>query len=383
MKLRRFLLPFLLCLLCLFANPCAAHPVAQGAMEIVAFADRISVRARVTVEEVFVAEGFGAGPAAADPDSAWARHGEYLLQHLHVGADGTDLKGRVLSVTPPANKTPESQITYQIEFALPAGTPPPRALTFSQDVLNEFEFAPGNPWEATYVASLGQDGQPLRGGLLFTRKDPLTLACDWSLAPTAGGTRIDSGLLARAYLRHGVMHILEGWDHLLFMAGLVLAVTSLLDLLKVVTAFTLAHTVTLTLSVLNVVRLPSHIVEPMIAASIVFVALQNIFWPKQSRGWSRLLVAFGFGLFHGLGFAGGLLDAMAGMPGLAVTTAIASFSLGVELGHQVIVLPLFGTLRMLRDKNPAPDAAPRWRVPQFASVAVCFAGVYYLVAALR
>lgn len=380
MRLRLLLLALLLCAC---ARPCAAHPVAQGAMEIVVLADRVSVRARVPLEEVFVAEAFGAGPAAADPEVAWSRHGDYLLQHLHAQADATPLTGRVRSISPPPARTPESQITYALEYALPAGAPPPRAFQMSQDVLNEFEFAPGNPWEATYIATLGQDGQPARGGLLFTRKEPLSLTCDWSLAPAAGATRIDSGELARAYLRHGVMHILEGWDHLLFMAGLVLAAATLLDLLKVVTAFTLAHTVTLTLSVLNVVRLPPHLVEPMIAASIVFVALQNLFWPKQSRGWSRLLVAFGFGLFHGLGFAGGLLDAMAGMPGLAVTAAIASFSLGVELGHQVLVLPLFGTLRLLRDKNPAQDAERRWRAPQFASAAVCFAGVYYLLMALR
>ena len=118
----------------------------------------------------------------------------------------------------------------------------------------------------------------------------------------------------------------------------------------------------------------------MIAASIVFVAAQNIFFPEQSRGWTRLLVAFGFGLFHGLGFAGGLLDAMEGLPGLAVATAIVAFSLGVEVGHQVVVLPLFFGLKSMRGN---PDARSRFPVSRYASAAVCFAGMYYLVAALR
>ena len=82
------------------------------------------------------------------------------------------------------------------------------------------------------------------------------------------------------------------------------------DLVKVVTAFTAAHTITLTLSVLGVVRLGEHVVEPMIAASIVFVAVQNVAWPRSSRGWGRIAVAFAFGLFHGLGFAGGLQEAI-------------------------------------------------------------------------
>ena len=154
--------------------------------------------------------------------------------------------------------------------------------------------------------------------------------------------------MAGAFLRHGIRHILGGYDHLLFVAGLVLAVVSIFDLLKVVTAFTIAHTLTLTLAVLDIVRVSHRIVEPMIAGSIVLVALQNLLWPTRARGWTRLGVAFGFGLFHGLGFAGGLLSAMEGMAGVAIVTAIAAFSFGVEIGHQVVALPLFGVLKITR-----------------------------------
>src|SRR5260370_27769018 len=112
---------------------------------------------------------------------------------------------------------------------------------------------------------------------------------------------------------------------MLFMCALALAALTIWDVVKVVSAFTVALSVTLTLSVLNVVRLPEHVVEPMIAASIVFVALQNAFIPKLSRGWARVWTAFFFGLFHGLGFAVGLLDAMAGLPIPPTGVAVLAF----------------------------------------------------------
>jgi hydrogenase/urease accessory protein HupE len=197
-----------------------------------------------------------------------------------------------------------------------------------------------------------------------------------------GAASLDKARMAREYIRHGVVHILSGYDHLLFIAALALAVATLWDLVKVISAFTLAHSITLALSVLNIVRLPSSVVEPMIAASIVFVALQNVIFPEKSRGAGRLLVAFFFGLFHGLGFAGGLLSAMEGMAGFAVGLAILAFSLGVEAGHQIIVLPIFGALKILRRTAPQSDQIPR-RVLRYGSAMICLAGLFYLVAALR
>jgi hypothetical protein len=164
----------------------------------------------------------------------------------------------------------------------------------------------------------------------------------------------------------------------------VLAATSVWDLVKVVSAFTLAHTLTLALSVFNVMTLPSRVVEPMIAASIVFVAVQNVFWPRSSTGWSRLAVAFAFGLFHGLGFAGGLREAMSEMPRMSLWAALIAFSAGVEIGHQMVVIPLFGALYTARNwKAPEPRAeAGRW-ISRLGSCAISLAGVYFFVQAIR
>ena len=196
---------------------------------------------------------------------------------------------------------------------------------------------------------------------------------------------LDKWRMVKEYLRHGIMHILSGYDHLLFIGALVLATVTLWDLVKVVTAFTLAHTITLTLAVLDLVRLPSSVVEPMIAASIVFVALQNVFWPQRTRGWSRLAVAFFFGLFHGLGFAGGLLSAMEGMAGMTVGLAIIAFSVGVELGHQIVVLPVFCALKLARATQPHEAGRNRItaRALRYGSAAISMAGIFYLIAALR
>jgi hydrogenase/urease accessory protein HupE len=376
----------LIFVLLLLALPGRAHPVAQGAMEIVIHPDHLDLHARVTNEEAFVEQSFSRSPTAPGFSELWARHGAYLLAHLRVTGDGAPLTGELLQVTPPANTTPDGRIGYDYRFTYSPGRANPSNIEIREDVLNEFDFAPGNPWEATYVVRISQEAQPPHEALLLTRKEPLVFGCDWKAAPAANVTpTLDHRALFGAYLRHGIMHILTGYDHLLFMSALVLAAVSFVDLVKVVTAFTLAHTITLTLSVLNIVRLSSRIVEPMIAASIAVVALQNIFWPRTSRGWSRLLIAFGFGLFHGLGFAGGLLEAMAGLPGLAVATAITAFSIGVELGHQAVVLPIFGGLALGRRLVPPRDGRDPTRLYalRIGSTVICCAGMFYFVEAIK
>lgn len=196
--------------------------------------------------------------------------------------------------------------------------------------------------------------------------------------------RSDEMSIVGTYFWHGIHHILTGYDHLLFIAALVLGATTLWDLVKVVTAFTVAHSITLTLAAMNLVHLPDGLVEPLISASIVFVALQNIVWPEQSRGGTRLAVAFFFGLFHGLGFAGGLLEIMHQMPMETVRLAIAGFSLGGEAGNQMVLAPLFGVLKVGR--RSGHECSMRARIPRIyeriGSAGVSVAGIYYLCLAL-
>ncbi len=190
--------------------------------------------------------------------------------------------------------------------------------------------------------------------------------------------------LLTTYCRYGIRHILTGADHLLFIGVLVLGATSFWELVKVVTAFTLAHSMTLTLAALDLVHLPGTVVEPVIAASIVFVAVQNLGWPASSGGRGRLAVAFLFGLFHGMGFAGGLLEIMRDLPREMIVLALLGFCVGVEAGHQLVLLPLFGCLEAIRRvSHTATDrVALVMRLRRVGSAGVLIAGIYYVFVAL-
>jgi hypothetical protein len=142
-----------------------------------------------------------------------------------------------------------------------------------------------------------------------------------------------------SYLGLGVEHILLGFDHLLFVVALILPGGRLLSLLAIVTAFTVAHSITLALSVLGLVTLPTQIVEPVIALSIAYVAFENLTMKSVvSRRWA---VSFLFGLVHGFGFAGALAEV--GLPASGLAAALVGFNLGVEAGQALIIgvlLPL-------------------------------------------
>ena len=374
--------------------PAWAHPLSQGSLDVVIHRDRVSIKARVTVEEVSVTNsattpGALPGPWAATGTSAFEQHAAYLAQHLHVSVDGVPLPGGVAQVTPPDDPqpSPDQHAVYDLIYPLPAGAAAPGKLELRHDVLSETSVAPGVKWEATYIVRIAQEDRPATEGLLLTSTRPVTFNCDWSPAGSSLASRAGSGAgrMFKDYFLHGVRHILTGYDHLLFISALVLGAKSLWDLVKVVTAFTLAHTITLTLAALNVIHVPERIVEPLIAASIVFVALENVIRPGRTRGWGRLGAAFFFGLFHGLGFAGGLLDAMQDMRGASILLAIAAFSVGVEAGHQLVIVPLFGVLKLTRQTRR--DEAGRRRfalfTQRFGSAAISLAGIFYLFVAVK
>jgi len=138
-----------------------------------------------------------------------------------------------------------------------------------------------------------------------------------------------------SYIVIGFEHIVpKGTDHILFILGIFLLSTRMRPLLWQVTMFTVAHTLTLALSMKGVISLPANIVEPLIALSIAYIGIENIF--AHSLHKSRLLLVFLFGLLHGLGFAGVLSEF--GMPANAFATALISFNVGVELGQITVII---------------------------------------------
>ena len=172
--------------------------------------------------------------------------------------------------------------------------------------------------------------------------------------------------VAVATWKMGVVHILEGFDHLLFLLALMLIVTGFWKLVKTITAFTVAHSITLALATLGVVHFPTAPTEAVIALSIVFLAAEVV---RKRQGAVVLterypwVVAFGFGLVHGLGFAGALSEI--GIPQDEVPLALVMFNLGVETGQLafviVVALVLFAARRL-------PLSPPRgaWRLVPYA-----------------
>jgi hypothetical protein len=168
----------------------------------------------------------------------------------------------------------------------------------------------------------------------------------------------------------GIEHILTGYDHMLFLLSLLMLGGSLRSLIKVVTAFTLAHSVTLSLAVLNIVALPSRWVESAIALSIVYVAAENV-WRGSTSLRGRWLVTFVFGLVHGLGFASALREMH--LPQANVAASLVGFNLGVEIGQIAVVSLAYLALDVLRNRTWAPSFR------QWVSVATALVGFVWFV----
>ena len=172
-----------------------------------------------------------------------------------------------------------------------------------------------------------------------------------------------------SYVKQGFEHILpEGLDHILFVLGLFLLCRAWKPVLIQVTTFTVAHTITLALATLGYVTVAPRIVEPIIAASIVIVALENIFRPTYGK--FRILTVFVFGLIHGLGFAQRLIDER--IPSGSVTSSLLGFNLGVEFGQLAVIALAFGATFWIKDEAKYR----RWVVIP-ASALIALAGAFW------
>ena len=185
------------------------------------------------------------------------------------------------------------------------------------------------------------------------------------------GTWQGTGAVIQKFVPQGVHHILIGPDHILFLVGLLLLGGSFRQLVVVVTAFTIAHSVTLSMAVLNIFNPPAHLVEPAIALSIVCVGADNLLVGdgRDMRGW----IAMGFGLIHGFGFAS-VLRAME-LPTRDVAWSLLSFNVGVELGQLAIVVVAAWLLSALREWSEVAGH----RLAIAGSIVVILAGTFWFV----
>lgn len=180
-------------------------------------------------------------------------------------------------------------------------------------------------------------------------------------------------IVAWGFFRQGVMHLWTGYDHILFLLALLVVCTRFRNCVAIITSFTIAHSLTLALAALNLVTLPSRFVEPVIAASIVYVGVENLLRRgAEPRG--RWALTFAFGLVHGFGFAGVLRELGLGAGGQGIALPLLTFNLGVEAGQiaiAAVVLPLLWQLR----KN---DRFVTRGVPVISAI-VALAGLWWLI----
>jgi len=326
----------------LWSSSAHAHKASDSYLTLDVKGERIEGRWDIALRDLELAIGLDAdGDGQLTWDEVRARHdaiAAFALSHLKLSAGGADCP---LTVTRQLvdDHTDGAYTVLILEGACPA---PVETLAIGYTLLADLD--------------------PQHRGLLALRHGAATsssiLGPD-NAHPTLQVAEPAPWRQFAEYVRQGVWHIWIGIDHILFLLSLLLPAVLLyrerewvgrarfrdagLDVVRVVTAFTLAHSLTLSLAALGVLALPSRLVESAIAASVIVAALNNL-RPLYQRG--RVLFAFGFGLLHGFGFASVLADL--GLPQGALLVSLVGFNVGVELGQLAIVavfLPLAYRLR--------------------------------------
>ena len=285
-----------------------------------------------------------------DPADPVARILAEVSNHSRIAFDGRPVAPRVEWRDPdPA----AAMLLLSMTGAIPEGA---RTFTWSNDLkLGSYLLTLWTEGEASRERVWREGGDEGRPFVLKTR----------AALPTRAQ-------VAKQYLALGYTHILpKGSDHILFVLGIFLLTTKVKPVLLQVTAFTIAHTITLALTIYGLVSLRPAIVEPLIALSIVYVAVENIA-TSELKPW-RVALVFGFGLLHGMGFAGVL--SQLGLPRSEFLTGLLCFNAGVELGQLTVILAAFLVIGLPFSKKPWY----RRRVVVPISIAIAGIGLFWAV----
>jgi hydrogenase/urease accessory protein HupE len=339
--------------LLLLPLPAQAHPAPFSYLDIRVAADRLS--GTLVLHDLDVARTLGLDSPAvlADPAVVTANADgivTLVTTRVAIEVDGTPITWVIDSVQPMAGQD-DVGLAWHVVLARPPGHLAIGARLFPEDSTHQ-----------TFVTVYEGEAVRWQEVLNDTR-----VSADYYT-----GTR--QGVLAvmRRYIASGIHHIAIGPDHILFLIGLLLPGGRIRRLLAIVTAFTLGHSVTLVLATLSIVSPPSHVIEPLIALSIVFVGADNLLVGQRSRD-VRIWVALLFGLVHGFGFASVLRET--GLPSAALGVSLFAFNLGVEIGQAAIVVVVAAALGLLRARLPITAV----RVASIGSVVVVLAGTYWFV----
>jgi hydrogenase/urease accessory protein HupE len=338
---------------CSLVAQVAAHPVSTTTVAVAVGADGRSVATITADADPLIAklEALSVDPlpnrsaaTATERASRLDALSATLLAHVTAAFDGQVIR----LVAEPADVTDTGQATIRLTGVAPAGA---RMLTWSTSLV----------YGSYPLAVRAPDGREIVQWLQAQeRSQPVALA-------GAGGTRT---IMRGVWL--GFTHILpNGIDHILFVVGLFLLSTRRAQLLAQVTAFTLAHSITLGLSLYGIFSIPARIVEPLIALSVAYVGVENLMTSKL-HPW-RIAIVFGFGLLHGLGFAEALASLHLSRP--EMLSALISFNAGVESG-QLTVIALAAVAM-----GVAARVHAGWRRPitAFSSGAIGLIGLFWTI----
>jgi hydrogenase/urease accessory protein HupE len=333
------------------SRPAAAHPVPFTYLDLKV--DRTAIEGTLVAHDFDVAHDLGVDPPERllEPSFVAGRAADIvalLAPRLTIAADGRTLSPQWLGV----DAVPDRQsVRLRVRYSLsgPAGTMTINTRLFPYDG-NHQTFL--NVYEGTALTQAILDGG--RSSFEYF-----------------AGTRQGAFAVVKRFIPAGIHHILIGPDHLLFLIGLLLLGGSVRQLALVVTAFTVAHSITLSLAALNLVTPPARFIEPAIALSIVYVGADNLLIKdgRDVRAW----IAFAFGFIHGFGFANVLREM--DLPARALGWSLFAFNIGVEIGQLAVVAAVASALAALRARSQAAGQ----RLAFAGSVVVIAAGTFWFV----
>ncbi|MSP27288.1 MAG: HupE/UreJ family protein [Methylococcales bacterium] len=296
---------------------------------------------------------------AAEQEAAKPRIAAWVLQGVQLTLDGQIVQPNTAAVV-----TLDDKNNASIEFQYPQT--PSQQLQLQANFLNKLPAV-----HKQFVTLKNEAGQGISEKMLSQQDSLITLAI-----PSADSSNnVEHTPISTAFadfLLLGIEHILTGYDHLLFLFSLLIVTRSFWPAIKIITFFTIAHSITLGLAAFNVIEIPSSIVEPLIAATIIYVGVENILRGDHPKG--RQWLTFFFGLVHGFGFAAVLREMGISSMETGIMLPLFSFNLGVELG-QITVAAVFLPIIWWLHKQPliGPKLTP------VCSIFASLAGAYWLI----
>ncbi len=345
---------WLAALACGFASVAHAHPVPFSYIDVRVQLPAVEISIVAHIFDIGNDLGIQPPEKLLEPEILKARGSavtQLLASRLQIAADGSPLANLTWS---PPESLPERQsirLRGRSSLARPIGRLDVATVMFPYD-----------PQHRTFL-NVYESGEVAAQAILDKNKTTFQYFT---------GTHQGIWAVMEKFVPSGIHHILIGPDHLMFLAGLLLLGGTLRQLLLVVTAFTIAHSITLSLAALGMVIPPANAIEPAIALSVVYVGADNLLVRAGGRD-TRAWVAFAFGLIHGFGFANVLREM--DLPGRALGWTLFSFNIGVEIGQLAVVVLVASLFAWVRSRS---EAAGR-RLAVGGSIVVMLAGAVWFV----